>query len=140
MSDHDIEDLPESTYLQLRMRVDYTGSPTADDLIVETADGQQIRGVRDVVLRIDEAGYLVVDLRVAMDVALHAQLEGIALEPLSTKASLEKVAEQRNAGREAVKVLRQSLQQAALDLERMRLERDALVRSLKEAKATKEGP
>jgi hypothetical protein len=110
---------PEPTFLRLRMR-DYTGAPTADDLIVETEDGQQVRGVRDVVLRIDEAGYLVVDLRVAMDVDLRAQLEGVALEPLSTRASLEKVAEQRNAARDAVKTLRQSLQQAALDLERMR--------------------
>jgi len=87
------------------------------DLIVETAEGQQIRGVMDLVVRITDDGFVVADLEVRVDLDIHAQLEGFALEPLATKASLEKVAEQRNAGREAAQHLRGELQKAAMDMQ-----------------------
>lgn len=132
---------PEPTFLRLRLREDFGGSelraPVMDDLIVETEDGRQIRGVRDVTLRLDETGYLVVELKLGMTFDLHAQLQEIALEPLSTSASLEKVAEQRNGARAAAGQLRVELQGAAIMQRRTELERDKALAQLKAERSRK---
>ena len=107
----------EPTFLRLRSREGSSYPSVQTDLIVETAEGQQIRGVMDLVVRITDDGFVVADLEVRVDLDIHAQLEGFALEPLATKASLEKVAEQRNAGREAAQHLRGELQKAAMDMQ-----------------------